>query len=176
MKRRNLVAGLGSVAALAAGGYVATGGLGPASGNTLEPVTIEPLAVPSSPEEPFSVPFEGQVTVIDLFATWCKPCIEHMDTLQATKAAVADSVRFVSVTNQKLGGDLTEADIQDWWEEHGGGWPAGFDQEGNLTRRTDSRGVPHTVVVDESGHIAWARTGTVGNDEIVAAIESVTEG
>lgn len=173
MNRRTLLAGLGSLGALGAGGMLVFGGQGASSERQLEPVTIDPLDVPASPDEPFQVPFEGSVTVIDLFATWCKPCIEHMGTLRAVRSASDESVRFVSVTNEAVGGDLTRADIRDWWGEHGGEWPVGFDDDGTLTRTTGSKGLPHTVIVDENGVIRWAKTGTVPPAEISTRIEAL---
>lgn len=175
MKRRSILAGLGSLGLLGAGALSVFGDQETSADQRLEPVTIDPLGVPSSPEEPFAVPFKGSVTVIDLFATWCPPCIEHMETLESVRGTVDDSVRFVSVTNEAVGGDLTRADVREWWATHGGDWVVGFDDAGTLTRRTGSQGLPHTVIVDRDGVIRWAKTGAVSGEAIEAAIQETIE-
>lgn len=173
MNRRSVLAGLGSLGVLGAGGMVVFGDQGGPADRDLGPVTIDPIAVPSSPSEPFEVPFEGSVTVIDSFATWCRPCIEHMETLREVRAEIDGSVRIVSVTNEAVGGDLTRADLRAWWKRHGGDWPVGLDDEGKLTRRTGSQGLPHTTIVDPEGVIRWGKTGTVPAAEIVRQIQEM---
>ena len=176
MNRRSVIAGVGSLAVVGLGGWFATSGQTAGSGNRLEPVTIETLEVAGSPGEPVTVPFAGSVTVIDLFGTWCTPCIEHMATLEEARAQLGDGVTFVSVTNEAVGGDLTRDDIEEWWRKHGGSWTVGLDDEGKLTRRTGSNGLPHTAVVDPSGQIAWTKTGTTPVKPIVEAARDAVEG
>lgn len=173
MHRRQVIAGIGSLAALGAGGAIVLQGQGQTSGDRLESVTVDPLQVPSSPDEPFAVPFTDTVTYIDLFATWCTPCIDHMETLRTVHSEFGDSVRFVSVTNQAIGGELTRADVRDWWAEYGGSWAAGFDDEGSLTRATGSKGMPHNAIVDADGRLAWTKTGTPDAETVKAQIERV---
>lgn len=176
MDRRTLLAGIGSLGVLGSGGWLVFGDRGRIGGDYLEPVAIRPLDGPSSQSEPFRVPFADAVTVIDIFATWCTPCLEHVETLETVRSSVGDGIRFVSVTNQATGQDLTRADIQEWWAEHGGDWAAGFDDEGALTRRTRTNGLPHTAVVDPAGRLTWARSGTPDPEPIVAAIEEASDG
>lgn len=175
MNRRRMLAGTASLAALGAGGILVSGRLEEPSRAQLDAIEIDPLDVPSSPEQPFRVPFEGTITVIDLFATWCDPCIEHMETLRAVHDDIQVDARFVSVTNEAIGGELTRADIRAWWAEHGGNWPSGFDNDGKLTRETDSRGLPHTAVVDERGEMVWSKSGTVGMETLQSKIQDAVD-
>lgn len=173
MQRRQVIAGLGSLAALGAGGAIVLQGQGETSGHRLESVTVDPLDVPNSPDEPFVVPFDGTVTYIDLFATWCDPCIDHMETLRAVQDDFGDSVRFVSVTNEAIGGELTRGDVRDWWAEYGGPWAVGLDDEGKLTRNTGSKGLPHNAIVDAEGRLTWTKTGTPDVQTVTTQIERV---
>jgi thiol-disulfide isomerase/thioredoxin len=180
VKRRELLAGLGSVAVLGGAGLVATG-IGPdlsgagSSTDSIEPVTLDTVDAPGSRDGQVALPADGQPTFIDFFGTWCAPCIEQMPALAAAEDRVGDEVRFVSVTTEDVGGALSEEAVADWWREHGGDWLVAADVTAELAAKLNVGGYPTAVVLDAQRRIQWSESGTHSADELVSQIDAVTD-
>jgi thiol-disulfide isomerase/thioredoxin len=173
MRRRALLALAG--AGLTGGSvWVATGGL--ASDDGL-PVTVETMDARGSTAGSLAVPPTGAVTVVDLFATWCGPCIEQMDALAPVHDAYADAddVRFVSVTNERLGGTLTREDVRAWWRENDGNWTLGLDPESRLLSSLGASGLPYVAVAAPDGSVTWGESGVTDASTLRAHVEAARE-
>lgn len=173
MRRRDVVAGVGALGALAGGLWLSRSGAG---GDGLDPVTVETIDAPGSEAGAVTVPVPGSVTVLDLFATSCAPCRPQVGALADARAEVGDGVRFVSVTNQALGRTLTRADLREWWAAAGGDWTVGLDDEGRLTRALGARTLPFTAVLDRAGRVAWSHGGLSEADTVVSQVRAVDGG
>lgn len=103
--------------------------------------------------------FKGKPLLINLWATWCAPCIAEMPTL----AALISREEELGVTVLPISQDMGQHDkvveilrrrgleqIQPWIDEQG---DLGFQYGGNL---------PITVLFDSAGKEVWRYTG--GND------------
>jgi thiol-disulfide isomerase/thioredoxin len=180
VKRRELLAGLGSVAVLGGAGLVATG-VGPdlggagSSADSIEPVTLDTVDAPGSRDGQVTLPADDQPTFVDFFGTWCAPCIEQMPALAAAEDRVGDEVRFVSVTTEDVGGALSEEAVADWWREHDGDWLVAADVTAELAAKLNVGGYPTAVVLDAKRRIQWSESGTHSADELVSHIESVLD-
>jgi thiol-disulfide isomerase/thioredoxin len=183
MRRRELLAGIGSVGVLGGAGVVALRGLpsfgdeGPASGDGEgpEPLTIETVDAPGSRAGTVEIPSTEQPTFVDFFGTWCPPCIEQMPALGEASDRVGDSVLFVSVTTEAVGRAITEEELVDWWEKHDGDWLLGVDPNAELAARYLAGGYPSAVAIDASGTVQWSDSGIKTADELVAGIEQAID-
>lgn len=169
MRRRELLAGLGSLAALGGGAAVAFDAVGQQSG-AVDPVELETLDAPGSEAGTATVPERGRVTVLEVFATWCTVCQSMMPRLAEVHDAVGDEVQFVSVTNEPLGNTVTREDVTEWWDDHGGTWTVAVDADLTLTQRLDASGVPYAFVLDEDNDVVWEHRGRATADEIETPI------
>ncbi|WEL17789.1 Thioredoxin [Halorhabdus sp. SVX81] len=165
MRRRDFLAGVGGAAIVGAGGYLAVS----TDDGRIDPVAVDTFETPNSAAAELRVPVEGQVTVVDLFATWCQPCKPTLDALRAVQAETTD-VAFVSVTNEVLGRELSRGDVLAWWDAYGGAWPVGHDPEGSLLASLGASTLPYTAVVDPSGRVVWAETGVPDPQRVSQAI------
>lgn len=102
--------------------------------------------------------FKGEVVVVNLWATWCKPCLTEMPTLDAVQQAYAGKGLKVLAVNV----DLPEkyADAKDFIGVH----PALelYHDPANiqgLYQALDGKGLPITVVYDRRGREVARLTG-----------------
>jgi thiol-disulfide isomerase/thioredoxin len=169
MNRRQFLAGAVGLGLTGGAAYVATNGL---SSDGL-PVTVATIdAQGSSPGEQ-RIPAQGKPTLIDLFATWCGPCGPQMDVLNALHAEYGNEVRFVSVTNERLGGGLTLDDIRGWWTEHDGDWTVGHDPDSTLFNALGAGGLPYLALTDAEGELVWAHGGPAKESELREQLDTV---
>ncbi len=174
MRRRDLLVGAGSLAALGGGAAVAFDLVG-SNEEAIEPIELETLDAPGSEAGTATVPELGRVTFVEIFATWCGICQDMMPDLAATHAAVGDDVQFLSVTNEPLGNTVTREDVAEWWERYDGAWTVAADPELELTRALDSSGVPYKFVLDERNRVVWRNQGRSNAEEMETRIRDALE-
>lgn len=172
MRRRDLLVGAGSLAALGAGAAVAFDAVGPTDAASVEAVDLEVIAAPEGAADTVSAPELGRVTFLELFATWCGVCESMMPELAAAHDAAEGDIQFLSVTNEPLGETVTREDVAAWWREHGGTWTVAADRDLAVTRRLEASGVPYAFVLDSRNRIAWRHRGRTDAEEINARIRA----
>lgn len=171
MRRRDLLAGLGSAGVIAGGGAIAVFGLQSEDTKQYDPFEIETVDAPGSEAGTVSIPVPGQPTFVDFFATWCGPCEKQMEALGTVHERYSDEVRFVSVTNEPIGRSISEAELVSWWEDHDGNWTLGLDPTVELAERHLGTNYPSAVVFDDSRQVKWAESGEKSADELADGIE-----
>ncbi|SEV99412.1 Thiol-disulfide isomerase or thioredoxin [Natrinema salifodinae] len=185
MKRRELVAGLGSIGVLAGGTGVALRGLpsfadessATSDDDSDGPIEVETVDAPGSQAGAMTVPTDD-VTVVTFFVTGCGNCQAQIPRLAEARTELAaeygDRVSFLSVTYQSPD-RLPAAELREWWREHGGEWSVGYDGDTSLASAYGAVGYPATLVLDADGEKQWDVTRLVPAADIVDAAESVLE-
>lgn len=175
MRRREVLAGIGGLGVLGVGAGLALGEVSLSAREGIEPVELRAVEAPGSSGGTITVPERGEVTFVELFATWCTVCEGMMPEVAAAHEAVGDEVQFVSVTNEPLGNTATAEDVAEWWDEHGGAWPVAHDADLALTEALDASGVPYAFVLDERNRVVWKHRGRGDAEELTAAVRDTLE-
>lgn len=186
MRRRELVAGIGSIGALTGAAGALFGGVpsfgddstaAASGGSSDEPITVETIDARGSEAGTLTVP-TGDVTVVMFFVTGCGQCQAHMPHLAEARRRLVDehgdAVSFLSVTYQSFGA-MPADELRAWWRDHGGNWTVGYDPNSDLAAAYSVVGYPVTIVLDEQGAKRWGKLGVQPVDDIVGAVESVLE-
>lgn len=129
----------------------------------LPPVTdgLQPVLPPAPPPDmPFQArdgsshrlsEFKGKGMVVNLWATWCAPCVAEMPSLQAlSKALAPHDIAVLPLSSDRGGGDAVAA----WYGEHGiNSLPVLLDPQGAIAQAVKARGIPTTLIVNTANLI-----------------------
>ncbi|MEK7402776.1 MAG: redoxin family protein [Gemmatimonadota bacterium] len=110
-----------------------------------------------------SAGLRGRVTLVNLWASWCKPCREEMPALDSLRREMdADTFAFVSIN-----GDVSAADARSFLRKVSIDMPFALGGAG-LTRDFHAPGLPYTVLLDRDGRIVQAWVGYGGPEQMGA--------
>jgi thiol-disulfide isomerase/thioredoxin len=114
--------------------------------------------------------FSGRGLVINLWATWCPPCVAEMPALDRLAALVAaDGIEVLPLSSDRGG----RAQVEPFYQRTGirtlGIW---LDPRGAAARGLGVRGLPTTVIVDRHGMERARLEGDAAWDtpEMIAAL------
>ena len=126
---------------------VSTGCSSALSDASLPPIEVEGWTNGGPPSD-----LEGNVLVIDVFASWCVPCIQQTPDLVKLHDKYKDQgVKFIAVTDE-TDGALSEINM--FAEQLGVPWPIGYGAN-KFTAAMKVTGYPTVFVVARDGTIVW---------------------
>ncbi|ADD06022.1 thioredoxin domain protein [Natrialba magadii ATCC 43099] len=179
MRRRDLIAGVGSLGVLAGAGGVLWRGIpvgdeppaADAGGDedtedddSDGPIVLETIDATGSEEGTIEVPNDG-VTVVMFFSPSCGSCQALMPNLREASDQLneeyGDDVTIVSVTSNR-----SEDELREWWDEHDGNWYLGHDPGRTLGVTYQVVGYPVIIVIDENGEKHWDENGVINPRQI----------
>ena len=112
--------------------------------------------------------FEGKPTVINLWATWCPPCVREMPVLHEAQAAKPE-VNFVFINQgesaQRIGSWLAARNL-----------PLRnvlLDTKGQALSAFNQRGLPTTLFFDAKGRLVGTRTGELSAASLAEKLKSI---
>ncbi len=93
--------------------------------------------------------FKGHGMVVNLWATWCVPCVAEMPALAALARALAPAdIAVMPLSSDRGGADA----VRSFFAQHGiAGLPVLLDPKGAVQRALGVQGIPVTVLVDREG-------------------------
>jgi thiol-disulfide isomerase/thioredoxin len=103
--------------------------------------------------------YSGQGVVLNLWATWCAPCVAEMPALAtAASKLAADHIAVLPISMDRQGAPVVEAfykkhDITDL--------PVLLDPKGNAAQTIGAKGIPTTLIIDRKGMLVARLEGAV---------------
>lgn len=93
--------------------------------------------------------YAGQGVVLNLWATWCVPCVAEMPALDALARLVAgDGVAVLALSSDRGGAPPVERFYRD---KNIQTLPVLLDPRGDAARAVGARGIPTTLLIDRAG-------------------------
>ena len=111
--------------------------------------------------------YAGRGLVVNLWATWCVPCVAEMPELQALARKVAgDGILVLPLSSDRGGAEVVR---RFYAANRIDELPVLLDQRGEAARAWGSRGLPTTLLIDRQGRergrvegaIDWAGAATI---------------
>jgi len=114
------------------------------------PRDLPPLRFQDGGERPVGLEdFRGRVVLLNLWATWCAPCIDEMPALERLQAALGgDAFTVVALSIDRQGRRLVEPFVQ---RLNLSRLPVYLDPSGASARALGVPGLPTTVLIDRDG-------------------------
>jgi peroxiredoxin len=130
-----------------------------------------PLAIGDTAPE-FSVPalpsgsldlkkYRGQVVVLNLWATWCPPCVEETPSLEQ----FAEKMRDRGVLVLSVSVDEDQKALQEFVQKYQISYPVGRDPDRSLAARYGTVQFPETYILDRRGLLAEKVVGATDWDD-----------
>jgi thiol-disulfide isomerase/thioredoxin len=102
--------------------------------------------------------YRGKRVLVNLWATWCAPCLAEMPELDSLAAAKKGKVTVLPLSQ----------DMEGWQAVKKFFKPGRFqtlvpmlDQPGSFAERMGARGLPMSILYDEKGREVWRVAGTL---------------
>lgn len=102
----------------------------------------------------------GRVVLLNLWATWCGPCVEEMPAFEKLNSEYGDEVIILGVNCVE-----NKNTVDGFIEENGYTFPIAYDLDGIITHRYPTQGIPYTLVIGKDGVIKNIYLGSAGMEQ-----------
>lgn len=112
----------------------------------------------------------GQPVIVNFWASWCIPCEDEAQVLQATSVQYRGRVQFVGVDVQD-----SEPDAQRFLSRFGVNYPNGRDRNGSISIDYGMAGVPETYFIQSDGRIRRKWAGPLNATQLHTFVQELLE-
>lgn len=94
--------------------------------------------------------YHGQVTLVNIWATWCDPCKEEIPALDSLYLALKDKGFHIAAVSVDEGNDDV---VKKFVRDYGIHFDVLHDQPGTIKATYQTTGVPESFLIDKRGRI-----------------------
>ena len=107
---------------------------------------------------------EGKPMVISFWATWCKPCVKELNSINDIFLDWQDEAdfQFVAVS---IDDSRSQHNVAPFVKGRGWDYEVYLDTNSELKRALNVVNVPHTILFDKEGKMVWQHSGYSDGDE-----------
>jgi thiol-disulfide isomerase/thioredoxin len=119
--------------------------------------------------------FKGEPVLVNLWATWCGPCVAEMPTLEALAKREVARVQVVAVSQDMKGREKVDA----WWKDQDFSVLQPYvDKQADLSFAIGGGTLPTTIMFNAAGKEVWRVSGALDwmGSEAKILIEEGLEG
>jgi thiol-disulfide isomerase/thioredoxin len=140
----------------------------------LDPQTVEPISAAEFRQ--LLAEQRGKVVIVNLWATWCAPCLKELPELAKLQAQYRElGLRVLTVSLDEP--ELLAGRVEKVWQERGAGLPAFLQTENSWDKFVSvidpawAEIMPTSFVLDREGRLKATLTGGKKFEEFEAAIK-----
>lgn len=105
--------------------------------------------------------YQGQIVVLNLWATWCPPCVEETPSL----VRFAEKMKALGVIVLGVSVDEDAGALGEFINKNQILYPLGRDPDRSLSARYGTYQFPETYILDRRGHVAEKLIGAIDWDD-----------
>ena len=109
-----------------------------------------------SGEEKHLADFRGKLVLVNLWATWCAPCLEEMPALDRVQAEVGDALTILAISEDRRGAAAVDPFLAKAGIEH---LAIYLDPKGAATAAFVAEGLPMSFLIGRDGAILGKEEG-----------------
>ena len=111
---------------------------------------------------------KGKVVVINLWATWCIPCINELPNFDRMQSEYPDEVIVIAIHSSPV-----TTDVNEWLSDYSYEIKFASDEEGVISKTLASSDVlPQTLIIDQEGNVVYKKTGSLTYEELSNAVSA----
>ena len=102
--------------------------------------------------------YTGQVVLLNIWATWCPPCLSEMPSMEKLYQKFKDEdFQILAVSIDTMGADVVAPFIKN----HNLSFPVLIDSKGTITRLYRTTGVPESFIINKNGVVVQKIVGPI---------------
>lgn len=117
----------------------------------------------------------GKPFIISFWATWCKFCLAELNTVSTVyrKWQEETGAKLIAISTDQ---EPKEGFVKSFVEKRNWPYEIYIDYKKGLYQHFKIQEVPHTMIIDSTGHILWQKIGfNLGDEaEIIQAYRQIT--
>jgi thiol-disulfide isomerase/thioredoxin len=95
--------------------------------------------------------FKGKFVILNLWATWCQPCLKEMPSLAALQARLGPALTIVAISEDRGGGKVVQPFVAKLGLDKL--LKIYLDPKSTVTHALGARGLPTSFIIDGDGNI-----------------------
>ena len=105
---------------------------------------------------------KGKVVVINLWATWCIPCVDELPNFEKISEDFSDEVSVITIHSSPV-----TTDVAAWLSDYSYTIPFAVDEDGSVSELLNASTVlPQTIVIGKDGVVTYNRSGSLTYEEL----------
>ncbi|WP_197276406.1 TlpA disulfide reductase family protein [Bacillus sp. JCM 19034] len=116
--------------------------------------------------------FEGNIIILNFWASWCPPCVKEMpDLMEVGKKYEDNGVSVVAINRTTI--EIQPEDAEEFLEDENIELFVLYDIEDEVSNLYNIPGVPVTLIIDQDFKVIKRINGEVNEEILIAEIEEL---
>lgn len=111
------------------------------------------------------VQFQGGLTVLNFWATWCPPCKAEMPEFESFYRDNAGKIAFYAINIQE-----PPERVKSFLKAEQYTMPILLDSNGEIAKSYRVNAIPTTIIVDKTGKVVFRKSGAMSKEELDKAV------